>query len=203
MRPQGATVTRVVVDAHGACVSADGLSLSDVVQEALRGPSAFVLVEPDADLGLADVLAELETLPASIRLGAGTCSPAERHLPYAPLAHALCGALAAEPDGVPDVLSEILAGASVESSPMDALELLAELIDEHASLVLVLDGVHEADPATLASLRYLRRRCAGARLALVGISRPRDARERGILRRLEPTALIRFVGTDVSREAGA
>jgi hypothetical protein len=191
-----------VVDAHEARVSADGLSLSDVVQEALRGPSAFVLVEPDAGLGLADVLAELEVLPASIRLGAGTCSPAERHLPYAPLAHALRGALAAESDGVPGVLSEILAGAPVGSSSIDALESLAELIDEHVSLVLVLDGVHEADPATLASLGYLRRRCAGAHLTLVGISRPQDARERGILRRLEPTALIRFVGADVSQDAG-
>jgi hypothetical protein len=115
----------------------------------------------------------------------------------------LRGALAAEPDGVPDILSKILAGASVESSPTDALELLAGLIDEHASLVLVLDGVHEADPATLASLGYLRRRCAGAHLAIVGISRPRDARERGILRRLEPTAMIRFVGANGSRGAGA
>lgn len=191
-----------MVDAHEACVSADSPSLGDVVEEALRGPSAFVLVEPDAGLGLADVLAELEALPASIRIGAGTCSPTERHLPYAPLAHALRGALAAEPDGVPAVLSEILAGASVESSSIDALELLAELIDEHVSLVLVLDAVHEADPATLASLGYLRRRCAGAHLTLVGISRPGDARERGVLRRLEPTALIRFVETDVSREAG-
>lgn len=183
-----------MVDTHEAHVSADGASLTDVVQDALRGSSAFVLVEPDAGLGLADVLSELDALPASIRIGAGTCSPAERHLPYAPLAHALREALATERDGTPEVLSAILAGAPTESSSIDALESLAELIDEHASLVLVLDGVHEADPATLASLGYLRRRCAGAHLTIVGISRPRDAEERAVLRRLELTALIRFVG---------
>ena len=64
------------------------------------------------------------------------------------------------------------------------LEALVELVAEHAPLVLLLDDLQSADPATIGALSYLRHRCSDV---------PRRDRRDG--RRRAAAAIIRRTGS--------
>jgi hypothetical protein len=129
-------------------------------------------------VGKTRLLDELAARLPGVGLGRGDCSELERHLPYVPLASALreaLGAPAIADAGLPAlaaVFPELAPGpAGSPPSEAAALESLVGLWRSHAPLVLLLDDLHWADPATLAALAYLHRRSAvlpGAVIATVG-----------------------------------
>jgi PAS domain-containing protein len=136
------------------------------------------VVEGEDGVGKTRLLAELAARLPGLGLGRGACSELERHLPYVPLASALREALgtpAIADAGLPAlaaVFPELGPGpAGFPPSETAALESLVGLWQSHAPLVLLLDDLHWADPATMAALAYLHRRSvvlSGAVVATVG-----------------------------------
>jgi DNA-binding SARP family transcriptional activator len=167
-----------------------------LVRRALDGRFALVLIEGETGVGKSRLLAALcASLPA-IRIGRATCSPLERHLPYVPLAAAVRSALeeVADPCGLP-ALHQILPEYGLDHpdqrySEIDALETLIELLQANAPLLLVLDDLHWADPATLGAIAYLQRRCAGVGLAIVGAASSKEASPAHPMRRLAPSLVV-------------
>jgi DNA-binding SARP family transcriptional activator len=152
--------------------------LEALVGEACDSTLAIAVVEGEDGVGKTRLLDELAARLPGLGLGRGACSELERHLPYVPLASALreaLGAPAIADAGLPalaTVFPEL--GPSAGGSPPSeaaALESVVRLWQSHAPLVLLLDDLHWADPATLAALAYLHRRSAvipGAVIATVG-----------------------------------
>src|ERR687896_370400 len=140
--------------------------LERAAREALEGSFALLLVEGEAGVGKTRLLDELATSLAGTRVGRWSCAELERHLAYVPLAGALRDAL----DGIEldprrrpalaRILPELVLEQRREFADVEAIEALAEVIAEQAPLVLLIDDLHWADPATVAALSYLRRRCA-------------------------------------------
>jgi DNA-binding SARP family transcriptional activator len=172
--------------------------LERAARDALNGSVAVVFVEGEAGVGKTRLLDELATSLAGVRLGRSTSSELERHLPYVPLAAALRDALAGieletlrHRPGLARILPELSVGETRPAlTELDALEALADVIAEHAPLVLVLDDLQWADPATVAALSYLQRRGAGA--VLVGAARSEELAPDHPVRRLQPTAAVRL-----------
>jgi hypothetical protein len=75
---------------------------------------------------------------------------------------------------------------------LEVLEALVAVATRHAPLALLLDDVHEADRQTLAALGYLRRRGAGAGVALVTTARRNEIPPDHPLNLLAPDTLIRL-----------
>jgi DNA-binding SARP family transcriptional activator len=153
-------------------------TLERSAREALDGSCALVLVEGEVGLGKTRLLDELAMSLVGVRIGRASCSELERHLPDVPLAAALRAALSGiELDGhrlhaLAQILPELaLGGPPHEHAEVDALEALVALIAEHAPLALILDDLDSADPATLAALGYLQRRCRDVAVLLVGAVR--------------------------------
>ena len=136
-------------------------------RRALGGSFALLLIEADAGLGKTRLLDELATILAGVRAGRASCSELERHLPYVPLAAALRDALTrAELSGqhraalrkiVPELTPP---DPPAEFAEIDVLEALVGVLADHAPLVLFLDDLQWADPATITALSYLQRRGA-------------------------------------------
>jgi DNA-binding SARP family transcriptional activator len=155
--------------------------LESLVGEACDSTLAIAVVEGEDGVGKTRLLAELAARLPGLGLGRGACSELERHLPYVPLASALREALgtpAIADAGLPAlaaVFPELGRGpAGSPPSETAALESLVGLWRSHAPLVLLLDDLHWADPATMAALAYLHRRSAvlpGAVIATVGTER--------------------------------
>jgi DNA-binding SARP family transcriptional activator len=172
-------------------------ALTQAVRNALEGGLALIRIEGETGLGKTRLLDELLGELDGARVGRASCSELERHLPYVPLATALREALAGveldtlrrTPLG--EILPELALGeAKPQFAEIDVLEALVALVVEHAPLVLLLDDLQWADPATLAALEYLRRRGANVPAALVTASRPSVASADHPLRRLKPDTLI-------------
>ncbi|HEY1702345.1 MAG TPA: AAA family ATPase [Trebonia sp.] len=181
--------------------------LEAMTGDACDSTLAIAVIEGEDGAGKTRLLDELAVRLPGIRLGRGTCSNLERHLPYVPLASALRDALgepAIAAAGLPAlaaVFPELGPGpAGSPPSEAAALESLVRLWRAHAPLVLLLDDLHWADPATLASLAYLHRRSAvlpGAVIVAVGAEealtnhelRRLPATERVILSPLRPEEL--------------
>jgi PAS domain-containing protein len=152
--------------------------LEALVAGACASTLAIAVVEGEDGVGKTRLLDELAARLPGVGLGRGDCSELERHLPYVPLASALreaLGAPAIADAGLPAlaaVFPELAPGpAGSPPSEAAALESLVGLWRSHAPLVLLLDDLHWADPATLAALAYLHRRSAvlpGAVIATVG-----------------------------------
>jgi DNA-binding SARP family transcriptional activator len=152
--------------------------LEALVGEGCDSTLAIAVVEGEDGVGKTRLLAELAARLPGLGLGRGACSELERHLPYVPLASALREALG--PQAIADaglpalaaVFPELDPGpAGVPPSETAALESLVGLWRSHAPLVLLLDDLHWADPATMAALAYLHRRSvvlSGAVIATVG-----------------------------------
>jgi DNA-binding SARP family transcriptional activator len=171
-------------------------SVDDLVRHALEGSFALALIEGEAGVGKSRLLDELSMSFPSTRIGRATCSQLERHLPYVPLAAAVRNALegVAAPRALP-ALRQILPEYGLDDPDrwypeIDALEALIELVQACAPLVLVLDDLQWADPATLGAIAYLQRRCTGVGLAIVAAARPEETDAAHALRRLSPSLVI-------------
>ena len=171
--------------------------LEALVGEACASTLAIAVVEGEDGVGKTRLLDELAVRLPGVGLGRGACSELERHLPYVPLASALreaIGAPAIADAGLPAlaaVFPELGPGpAGSLPSAAAALESVVGLWRSHAPLVLLLDDLHWADPATLAALAYLHRRSAvlpGAVIATVGAEKALTSHQ---LHRLPASARI-------------
>ncbi len=162
-------------------------TLERAARQALGGSFALLLIEAEAGLGKTRLLDELATILAGVRVGRASCSELECHLPYVPLAAALRDALTrAELSGqhraalrkiVPELTPP---DPPAEFAEIDVLEALVGVLADHAPLVLFLDDLQWADPATVTALSYLQRRGAAIPVALVTAVRA-DSCSRGEL----------------------
>jgi DNA-binding SARP family transcriptional activator len=174
-------------------------TLERAARQALGGSFALLLIEAEAGLGKTRLLDELATRLAGVRVGRASCSELERHLPYVPLAAALRDALTrAELSGqhraalrkiVPELTPP---DPPAEFAEIDVLEALVGVLADHAPLVLVLDDLQWADPATITALSYLQRRGAAIAAALVTAVRTEDAPAGHLARRLRPDTTVRL-----------
>ena len=174
-------------------------TLTQAVGRALDGSLALIHIDGESGLGKTRMLDELVRAIDDVRVGRASCSELERHLPYVPLAAALREALAGvELDArrlpaLGQILPELTLGAPArEWDEVEVLEALVALVAQHAPLALVIDDLQWADPQTLAALRYLRRRGAGVRAALVTAARSTDASRDHPLRLLGPDTHVRL-----------
>ena len=174
-------------------------TLERAARQALGGSFALLLIEAEAGLGKTRLLDELATILAGVRVGRASCSELERHLPYVPLAAALRDALTrAELSGqhraalrkiVPELTPP---DPPAEFAEIDVLEALVGVLADHAPLVLFLDDLQWADPATVTALSYLQRRGAAIPAALVTAVRTEDAPPGHLARRLRPDTTVRL-----------
>ena len=133
-------------------------------------------------------------------LGRASASELEQHLPYVPLAAALREAVPGRrrrrsvrrPPCTASSPSSRSTDRRPAPSEVEALESLVELVAEHAPLVLLIDDLHWADPATVAAVSYLHRRCAGVPLALVATVGSEHAPPEHPVRRLRPDDALRL-----------
>jgi DNA-binding SARP family transcriptional activator len=166
------------------------------IRRALDGSCVLILVEGEPGIGRTRLLDELADTIDGARRGRATCSPLEWHLPYVPLGTALREALAevsidATNAAVSRILPELTPEKPVGFADVEVLEALVELVSEHAPLVLLLDDLQSADPATIGALSYLHHRCADVPLAIVAtISDGQPAHHP--THRLEPDLRVRL-----------
>lgn len=171
--------------------------LEALVGEACVSTLAIAVVEGEDGVGKTRLLDELAARLPGVGLGRGDCSELERHLPYVPLASALREALGAPTiadAGLPAlaaVFPELGPGpAGFPPSEPAALESLIGLWRSRAPLVLLLDDLHWADPATLAALAYLHRRSAVLTGAVIATVAAEKALTNHRLHRLPASARI-------------
>lgn len=174
-------------------------TLERAARQALDRSFGLLLIEGEAGVGRTRLLDELATSLVGVRVGRATASELERHLPYVPLAAALRDALAdvALEGRCRPALRRILPELAFEDAPheheeLEALEALAEVIAEHAPLVLALDDLHWADTATIAAISYLQRRCGSLGVVLVAAARSEETPPGHPLRRLRPDTVVRL-----------
>jgi DNA-binding SARP family transcriptional activator len=173
-------------------------TLEGAADQALDGSFALLLIEGEAGAGKTRLLDELATSLVGVRVGRARCSELERHLPYVPLATAFREALgdvehdASRRPALGHILPELARGDHHEFAEVDALEALAELIGEHAPLVLFLDDLQWADQETIAALSYLQRRCADVAAVVVAAARSEETPGDHPIRRLRPSTLVRL-----------
>ena len=182
--------------------------LEALVGEACASTLAIAVVEGEDGAGKTRLLDELAARLPWLGVGRGDCSEVERHLPYVPLASALreaLGAPAIADAGLPALAAVFpeLGPGPAGSLPSEAASLVG-LWRSHAPLVLLLDDLHWADPATMAALAYLHRRSAvlsGAVIATVGAEKALTNHQ---LHRLPASARITLppLSTEELAEAG-
>jgi hypothetical protein len=139
-------------------------SLRAAIRRGLDGLPTLVVLEGERGTGKTRLIEEVAGELTGVRVGSVVCAQLEQHLHYAPLAAAVRAA-GLEADGTHQhalrpIFPELaLAGSSSETaSEVEALEALGALLGEHAPVVLMLDDLQFADPATIGALNYLRRR---------------------------------------------
>jgi DNA-binding SARP family transcriptional activator len=172
-------------------------ALEQLVQTALRGRFALILVEGEAGMGKSRLLDEFASTLGDIRLGRGHCTALQRPLAYVPLAAALRDALSdvdLEVAGLPalrGILPELAtARPDLGFGEVDVLEAMVTVITQHAPMVLIVDDLHLADRSTIAGLEYLHQRCANAPVMVLGALRSEDTPPNHPARELAATERI-------------
>ena len=142
----------------------------DCLREAARGRGQVLLVDGEPGIGKSAMLAEVTML--ACRRGFTTAAAAADELgqlmPFAPLAAALpesVGVLAGAAAGTP-ATSGVVAH-EFPAAGFGALQALVERRTAAGPVLISLDDLHWADPATLTALRVLPRRLAVQPLAWV------------------------------------
>jgi DNA-binding SARP family transcriptional activator len=157
-------------------------ALAETLDSALAGEFALVLVEGEAGIGKSRLLDEFASTLDGVRVGRARCSALEQHLAHVPLAAALRDVLEGLDLDTKDLPA--LGGIVPELAPrerpagfgeIDALEATVEVIRRAGPLVLIFDDLHLADPGTVAALEYLRHRCAGSPVMILGAMRGEEA----------------------------
>src|SRR6201997_3649753 len=174
-------------------------ALARTLDSALAGEFALILVEGEAGIGKSRLLDEFASTLDGVRVGRARCSALEQHLAHVPLAAALRGVLDGldlDMTGLP-ALGGILPELARRERPagfgeIDALEAAVEVIRRAGPLVLIFDDLHLADPSTVAALEYLRHRCAGCPVMILGALRDEETPLDHPLRSLAGTAMIRL-----------
>ena len=171
--------------------------LRDQLAAALAGEGGLVLVGGEAGIGKTALLAALgrEAAQRGALVVAGACYDLTDTPPYGPWAE-LLGHHALHTLGDLPPLSAPLATDQTGPPIASQAALFARARDYLAAaaarrpLVLLLDDLHWADPASLDLLRYLARQAAALPLLLVAAYRPEDVTRRHPLYALLP-ALVR------------
>ncbi len=174
-------------------------ALAETLDSALAGEFALVLVEGEAGIGKSRLLDEFASTLDGVRVGRARCSALEQHLAHVPLAAVLREVLEGLDLETKDLPA--LGGIVPELAPrgrragfgeIDALEAAVEVIRQAGPLVLIFDDLHLADPGTVAALEYLRHRCAGSPVMILGAMRGEETPLDHSLSRLADTARIRL-----------
>ncbi len=185
------------------------LWLQERLEEARRGRGDLVLLAGEAGVGKSRLITEatVRAQQAEIRVLEGKCSLFEASLPYAPfieafrgLLHsytppqvaALLGPRASEVMKLLPELVQLIPG--LQSSPplgppeeksrlFESLYLVLRQIAAEAPLILALEDIHWADPASLEFLHFLARRLRRDRWLVLATYRPEElARAEGLTR---------------------
>ncbi|MBW3576194.1 MAG: AAA family ATPase [Actinobacteria bacterium] len=174
--------------------------LLDRLEHALSGRGSTVLIEGEPGIGKSRLVAEFGD-DAEWRGFSVLWGPCREHgCPYEPLAEAIDGALSplrveqlasrVDPVWIADVAQVVprlrrvapqLPGLAAAQTPHRVREAFARMLVELARLVptvLVIEDLHWADEATLASLETVTARLGGAPLVVVLTYRGQDARQR-------------------------
>lgn len=174
-------------------------ALAETLDSALAGEFALVLVEGEAGIGKSRLLDEFASTQDGVRVGRARCSALEQHLAHVPLAAVLREVLEGldlETKDLP-ALGAIVPELAPRERPagfgeIDALEATVEVIRRAGPLALIFDDLHLADPGTVAALEYLRHRCAGSPVMILGAMRGDETPLDHPLNRLAETTRIRL-----------
>jgi DNA-binding SARP family transcriptional activator len=169
--------------------------LESAVRRGVDTGFALVQLEGESGMGKTRLLHHLADHLGGLPVGWATCSLLEQHLQYVPLAAALRQAgLPAAGAGSPalgQILPE-LARDNHRSDEVETLEALVRVFAEEGPLVLLIDDLQLADPATIGALSYLHRRRSGLRGAVVVGVRTEHAPDHHALRALRPDVVIKL-----------
>jgi DNA-binding CsgD family transcriptional regulator len=170
------------------------------IADLVAGRGRAVLVEGEPGIGKSSLLrtAAREAAAAGCRVLWGTCDELSRAFPLVPLLDTL-DARARSGGGAHGSIAEILRAEATPGNRVDlvatAAERLLARVDDlcaAAPVLLVVDDLQWADPATVMTLGRLARSARQLPLLLVGIARPVPRREDlAVLRRvLEPAGQL-------------
>ena len=186
------------------------LWLQERLEEARRGHGDVVFIAGEAGVGKSRLLTELVTRgqQAEIRVLDGKCSLFESALPYAPFIEAfrglfhnrtpseigsLLGAYAAEVIRLLPELTQLLPGVRPNpplSPPEERSRLFESLyqvlrhVAAEVPLILTIEDLHWADPASLEFLHFLGRRLRHDRWLVLATYRPEELAQAETLKRL-------------------
>ncbi|WP_329109412.1 AAA family ATPase [[Kitasatospora] papulosa] len=180
------------------------LGLLDTVIDRLgQGAPSFVDITGEAGIGKSRLMTELclRARRRGVTVLRGRAAEYERHLPFHPFADAFADLDDRPPHapGLPDAVSRILGGGGAGAAPATAdrfglhrsvARLLARL-GRSGGLVVALDDVHWADPASLELLDHLVRHPVPGPVVLVVARRDRQT----------PTALTGTLTREADTEA--
>ncbi len=182
-------------------------TLRDVVERARRGVGAAAIVEGEGGIGKTRLIEEIarEAGASGVETYVGRAEELERSRPFGALAHALRGLGRDVRDLLWGTTDDGATGALPSVSEARVVELVLDLIEEraiHRPVLICIEDLHWADPATLLFCGAATRRLEGLPLAVIGTCRP--AEESNDLRNLvdrvvaEGHVLVRLGPLDAS-----
>ncbi len=151
--------------------------LREAVGRAKRGIGAAVFIEGDGGIGKTRLIEEIarEAGASGIETHVGRAEELERARPFGAVAHALRGLGRDVRDLLWGTADESTTGSAPSVSDARVVELLLDVIEERAirrPVLICVEDLHWADPATLLFIRATVRRLEGLPLAIVGTYRP-------------------------------